>query len=448
MSAGTLALTNKSDAVTGAGTAFNTELSAGDFIVVTVGGVPYTLPVKSVESATALTLVSVFTGPTQSGSAWSAVPRIALNMVTAALVAQSAEALRGLNYDKQNWQQVFSAGGNITVTLPDGSSYNGPSWNSISSSLATQAKAITELSDDIAGKYSSEGGVINGDVIAYNVYPSTPTGNIHGWGITSRVSASGVGTADADFFIRHTVGGTSKAILKTTRVDGVNNEYSFDDSGYASGFKRIDLAPLSDGIFSGDIAFTPTAGSTCGMNASLPTFSDSAQRYVINFKSFVAHRKTTIYANGGVICQSGLNAVDPQMNSYFISWNNPGVGLYIDSSPMGSIQLTGSDERYKDVEGRERDGALFRIITVAEKALLAYSWKEGGSRRGKQPLMWGFSAQQLQKICEFYSTGDPDGDDMMQVEMMAIISDQCAAIRELSNIVDELRKQVASLAVN
>ncbi|MGI1966775.1 phage tail protein, partial [Citrobacter freundii] len=109
MSAGTLTLTNNSVQVLGTGTSFTTELTAGDFIVVTVGGVPYTLPVKSVESGTVLTLISNFTGPTQSGAAWSAVPRVALNMVTAALVAQSAEALRGLNYDKQNWQQVFSA---------------------------------------------------------------------------------------------------------------------------------------------------------------------------------------------------------------------------------------------------------------------------------------------------------------------------------------------------
>lgn len=128
MSAGTLTLTNNSAAVAGNGTAFTTEVAAGDFIVVTVGGVPYTLPIKSVESGTALTLVSNFTGPTQAGAAWSAVPRMALNMVTAALVAQSAEALRGLNYDKQNWLQVFSAPGMINVKLPDGSSFPGPSW--------------------------------------------------------------------------------------------------------------------------------------------------------------------------------------------------------------------------------------------------------------------------------------------------------------------------------
>ncbi|EDB0907299.1 tail fiber domain-containing protein [Salmonella enterica] len=142
MSAGTLTLTNNSAQVSGAGTSFTTELTAGDFIVVTVGGVPYTLPVKTIESNTGLTLVSNFTGPTQSGAAWSAVPRVALNMVTAALVAQSAEALRGLNYDKQNWQQFFTADGDVTITLPDTSQTTGPSAKKLINSVVNKADKI------------------------------------------------------------------------------------------------------------------------------------------------------------------------------------------------------------------------------------------------------------------------------------------------------------------
>lgn len=147
MSAGTITLTNGSAIVGGTGTSFATELAAGDFIVSTVGGVPYTLPVKTVDSNTQVTLVSNFTGPTQAGAAWSAVPRVALNMVTAALVAQSAEALRGLNYDKQNWQSIFSGNGNVTVTLPDGTKWTGPAWNSIITTLS--GKAAKGANDDI-----------------------------------------------------------------------------------------------------------------------------------------------------------------------------------------------------------------------------------------------------------------------------------------------------------
>ncbi|HHT4113651.1 TPA: tail fiber domain-containing protein [Citrobacter freundii] len=161
MSAGTLTLTNNSAAVAGNGTAFTTEVAAGDFIVVTVGGVPYTLPVKSVESGAALTLVSNFTGPTQSGAAWSAVPRVALNMVTAALVAQSAEALRGLNYDKQNWQQFFTADGDVTITLPDTSQTTGPSSKKLINSVAGKADSTDARLDTINGK---SGGVVDGEI--------------------------------------------------------------------------------------------------------------------------------------------------------------------------------------------------------------------------------------------------------------------------------------------
>lgn len=131
MSAGTLTLTNNSDAVTGAGTTFTSELVAGDFIVVSVGGITYTLPVKSVGSDTQVNLISKYPGPTQAGAAWRAIPRESQNMVTAELVTQTTSALRGLNYDKQNWQAVFSASGDITVMLPDGSTFTGPSWKSL-----------------------------------------------------------------------------------------------------------------------------------------------------------------------------------------------------------------------------------------------------------------------------------------------------------------------------
>ncbi|MEG5433845.1 tail fiber domain-containing protein [Enterobacter asburiae] len=161
MSAGTITLTNGSAIVGGSGTSFTTELAAGDFIVSTVGGVPYTLPVKTVDSGTQLTLVSNFTGPTQSGAAWSAVPRVALNMVTAALVAQSAEALRGLNYDKQNWQQVYSSAGNITVKLPDGTTFTGPSWKYLSDNMATKSGGAVPVNQGGTGSTTASGARTN-----------------------------------------------------------------------------------------------------------------------------------------------------------------------------------------------------------------------------------------------------------------------------------------------
>lgn len=172
MSAGTLTLTNNSAAVTGNGTVFTTEVAAGDFIVVTVGGVPYTLPVKSVESGTALTLVSNFTGPTQSGAAWYAVPRMALNMVTAAMVVQNTEALRGLNYDKQNWQQFFTADDDVTITLPDTSQMTGPSAKKLIGSVTGKMDKSQNL-NDIPDKDEARKNIGLGSSATRDAYSST-----------------------------------------------------------------------------------------------------------------------------------------------------------------------------------------------------------------------------------------------------------------------------------
>ncbi|ELI8783137.1 tail fiber domain-containing protein [Citrobacter freundii] len=207
MSAGTLTLTNNSAAVAGSGTAFTTEVAAGDFIVVTVGGVPYTLPVKSVESGAALTLVSNFTGPTQSGAAWSAVPRVALNMVTAALVAQSAEALRGLNYDKQNWQLLFSANGNITVRLPDTSEFTGPSWKSIIEQVNNallKSQALADLPDKNAAR----------DNLTLGNSQDVTFGSVLGTrGVNSVAGGSGTG-------VKSTAGVKKDILLTSNNVDG------------------------------------------------------------------------------------------------------------------------------------------------------------------------------------------------------------------------------------
>jgi hypothetical protein len=170
MSAGTIALTNNSATVTGTGTAFTTDLKVGDFIVVIVGGVTYTLGVKTITSATALTLITAYGGPTATGNAWTAVPNATLVGITAQVAADVAKAIRGLNQDKANWQQVFSGTGTITVTLPDGSTYTGPAWNGISATLA---------------KAYNDGGILNatvtpnslGNTADFNIYYQTANAN-------------------------------------------------------------------------------------------------------------------------------------------------------------------------------------------------------------------------------------------------------------------------------
>ncbi|HHE8510593.1 TPA: tail fiber domain-containing protein [Citrobacter freundii] len=266
MSAGTLTLTNNSAAVAGSWTAFTTEVAAGDFIVVTVGGVHYTLPVKSVESGTALTLVSNYTGPTQSGAAWSAVPRVALNMVTAALVAQSAEALRGLNYDKKNWQQFFTADGDVTITLPDNSQTTGPSAKKLINSVAGKADSTDARLDTINGK---SGGVVDGEI----ALTRSATENISNrFVFTTIANAEGL-TAWAE---RHDFAdGTNRQILNLGSVSGVRkavfnaeggilckagiNNFSALRTGYFIDYESGPVALYIDSTRTGSIQLVTTS---------------------------------------------------------------------------------------------------------------------------------------------------------------------------------------------
>lgn len=235
MSAGTLTLTNNSAAVAGSGTAFSTEVAAGDFIVVTVGGVPYTLPVKSVESGTALTLVSNYTGPTQSGAAWSAVPRVALNMVTAALVAQSAEALRGLNYDKQNWQQFFTADGDVTITLPDTSQTTGPSAKKLIKSVNDKADK-TALED-----YAKKGS--NSDITSLSGLTTALSVTQGGTGGNNQESAcSGIGT----MFVKMPVSTSYGPASLKTSIGYFDNDRSPNPGGSGAPFNYAEIMTIAE----------------------------------------------------------------------------------------------------------------------------------------------------------------------------------------------------------
>ncbi|MGW8662187.1 tail fiber domain-containing protein [Serratia ureilytica] len=256
MPAGTLTLTNNSAVVKGTGTAFNTELKAGDFIVSIVGGVTYTLPVKTVDSATQATLIKAYDGPTQAGAAWYAVPRDAMNTITAQLAAETAKALRGLNLDKDNWQQVFSGTGKITVTLPDGSTYTGPAWNSFTAALnlkanksdlgnsasrdvGTTANTVAAGNDNRLGTINGKtGGLISGIVKTQGVNGIVVDAcTAIGWdgsnGVSEFVNNRGQGTGGFRYRIANATGGLVVAF-----------SMSSDGNAYAANGKWVENSDI------------------------------------------------------------------------------------------------------------------------------------------------------------------------------------------------------------
>lgn len=148
MAVGTIDVTNSSTNVSGTNTTFLTDFKSGDYILFVIGGTTYSYPVISVQSDISLTLVDPFDGPTSSNLSYSNLPDRTMVSIPIALINQTTLAIRGLNQDKENWQQVYSSADQITVTLPDGSTFSGPSWLQVVNAIdATNLDAITAVAD-------------------------------------------------------------------------------------------------------------------------------------------------------------------------------------------------------------------------------------------------------------------------------------------------------------
>ena len=150
MPAGTIALTNGSATVTGSGTSFISELKAGDFIYVMVGGAPYTLVASAVGSNTQITLAIAYDGPTSSGLAWVAAPALMQAAITQKILNDFATVARGRILDFQNWQKIYGDAQSVTVTRPDRTTFTGPSWGYMAAQYTSKAssganKDITSL---------------------------------------------------------------------------------------------------------------------------------------------------------------------------------------------------------------------------------------------------------------------------------------------------------------
>jgi len=255
MPAGTITLTNNSTAVLGAGTNFIAELKVNDFIVAVVGGTTYTLGVSAIGSATAITLTTAYGGPTVSGIAWTPIPNGTLVGITAQVAADTARAIRGLNFDKANWQQVYSSSGNITVTLPDGSAFTGPSWASLANNMENKLDITGGV---IIGSVTFKSPTTNNKTEIYpgfvEIHSTTPVIDFHynndPGDYTSRISEDNAGelTVRASGTARFGINGGYRARAGLTGANG-GNYWNFNwSSGQLRAF--VDTSDL------GAISFT------------------------------------------------------------------------------------------------------------------------------------------------------------------------------------------------
>lgn len=147
MAAGTIALTNNSTTVNGSGTSFTSEIKAGYFIYVIVGGAPYTLVAANITSDTQLTLAVAFDGPTTSGLAWNVVPASLNVAITQKILNDFASVARGRILDFQNWQKVYSDAQSVDVIRPDRTTFTGPSWGYMANQYKNKLDKSSNLAD-------------------------------------------------------------------------------------------------------------------------------------------------------------------------------------------------------------------------------------------------------------------------------------------------------------
>lgn len=417
MSAGTLTLTNNSTSVSGSGTAFSTELAAGDFIVVTVGGVPYTLPIKAVNSNTSLTLVSIYTGPTQSGAAWFAVPRAALNMVTAALVAQSAEALRGLNYDKQNWQQVFSGTGTVTVKLPDGTTYTGPAWNSLITAL--DGKAAKGANSDI----KSLSGL------------TTPLSVAQGGTGANSAASARINFGFPGGIVPVLLGGTG-----ATTADNARGNLSAAGSGVNSDITNMTGVAPFQGMAQAATTLGYYSGTTLlAYNTAVKPFNMSVitSNYTLRTSFGFLGATSADTAGPAIICNDATSYVKYW---YFIN----GTGVI--QTPSGNITPAVSDIRVKDQKKVITEDEAVNFIQGWESILYTLKWSP-------DKLRIGFRAQDIfdrnPDLIDRAPLSDGEGgiiDDGMVVDVAEVASGYLVpVVQKLLREVNELKAEVKEL---
>ncbi|WP_288496891.1 tail fiber domain-containing protein [uncultured Erwinia sp.] len=338
MPAGTIALTNNSTTVGGTGTAFTSELKAGDFIGVTVGGAPYTMIVASIASNTQLTIAQAYNGPTASGLAWYGVPATLKYAITQQVLNDMATNQRGMIAQLANWQKIYSDAPSVTVERSDRSTFTGPSWGYMSNQFANKA-------DLVSGAVAiSQGGT--GQKTAQAA-----------WNALAQYGSSSTTAARGDDARLNTVGGKSGGAI-TSAITVAGSAIASSTAGLA--------------VEAGERNRVEINNTANGGNTGNPV-------------------GWTVYRWYNELTQTGIRrAGDTSIQSYFIAMTGAGSWEFqkSGSATAPGSWVNGSDERHKT-----------KITAVPDALASVLSWRGATYVKKDGAAEVGLIAQDVEKAC-------------------------------------------------
>lgn len=441
---GTIAIANGSTAVTGTNTVFNdtaTGANPGDMLIVGEGASLRIYEIKTVNSATSLTLATPATLAVAAGSSYQIQTSVATS--NSGLAKKISSVMDRMLNSVQNWMSIINGSGNVTITDYDGNNATGLAWPTMTTKInntvakdgtvpmtgALNAPSI-ELSNDTpfidfhfaktTADYSTR--IINTEASALEV--SAGAGNIS-FRINGGVRVGGANNTGGINLYRGN--GDVNALWGISCADGNLN--------FARGTSAGNLCTMPSGIRASGILQAevlapnnPPNGQYLSSAAVRSTWAGRGG-YSDPRGAFFAmyHQEYTGNAARGVLELDGFGTI----RAWVFSNNGQFEG------PGGIIQGAASDYRLKSQIVAAKSNAGERIDKLG---VVEFLYDDTGE------LQRGFISQQAETVDPLYvmyggENIDPKGEKftILNLRDRAILADVVAALQEARQDVRDLK---------
>ncbi|KAA8689552.1 tail fiber domain-containing protein [Pseudomonas caricapapayae] len=446
--AGTVSVTQNSNAVIGSGTAFIANSRVGDGFRGPDGG---WYEVTNIASDTAMSISPNYQGATNGAGGYALAP-------LQGYVKESADRLRALVLQYGDKLAALGTTGNYDI-LPLAKGGTGAS---------DVAGALTSIglkggSNDLLIKSIG----FRGAPVAYNVqglymgwngngdgganYICNRGGGLGGhawWSVNSDNTAAGpVMTYSYSGLL--TVNQVSTTVVSTNQINGLTTALTIAQGGTGANSQAGAQNALGLGV-----AQTPQFAGI-ELSAAAPYidwhYANSTADYSVRMQidSASSMGVSGDWGARAYWCKLGLNGARGS-NRFNMNWTGSAMDLYVDASYVGSLSLFTSDYRIKKLI---KDVAVpsfldridaYRIVNFQKRIF-------GAVFRGDGTTYQGLIAHEAQAVNPLAVSGEKDGADadgnpiIQQLEPMALITDLMGAVKELRAELREIQAQLMSV---